>query len=614
MTLNLSDNQRQIVEFTDGAILVKAGPGSGKTRVLIERVKYLLRKKRRCKILALTFSNLAAEEMKMRLEEDRDIEEYIENVTVGTIHSFALDLVQQRGNLIGLREGVTLFEDNTDRQRMLREIFCRDKELLNILRKQEKPDKFINECLSMIAEQKKKFVLPDMYGGNENFQRIYKAYNDFLLEQNAIDFDDILMYAYKILTENPSVQKIYASLYKYVFVDESQDLNYAQYELIKALCGNNIKNIMFVGDANQSIYGFNGSDSELMTVNFVEDFQPSIFELNANFRSSKRIVEYANRLENTESMSNCYYEGELRAYECADENKEAEFVIDHIQTLIQNGHPDIEKKPEYDDFAIIARSRYAMISIEKKLEELGIPFYYKKTVNGIEVESDYMKIFDLVLRIWSNKSDLFHLKELLGLLNKDLKDYAQKDLKMILQGSVYEYILDAMEFVDDDKFDFDKVLDILLKSIERDGFSEDEKYIIHRDIEQWSRHWKKYKSLIPSENRTLLSFRNSISLGKTQDVTSDKGVALLTAHMSKGLQFEVVFVVGLCEGTFPDYRAVAGDKKAMEQEKNNMFVAATRAKRICYFSYPKIKTMPWGDKKFQKPSRFLNGIILENYI
>ena len=161
----------------------------------------------------------------------------------------------------------------------------------------------------MIAEQKKRFVLPDMYEGNDNFQRIYKEYNDFLLEQNAIDFDDILMYAYKILTENPSVQKIYASLYKYVFVDESQDLNYAQYELIKALCGNSIKNIMLVGDANQSIYGFNGSDSELMTVNFVEDFQPSIFELNENFRSSKKIVEYANRLENTDSMSNCYYEG-----------------------------------------------------------------------------------------------------------------------------------------------------------------------------------------------------------------------------------------------------------------------------------------------------------------
>lgn len=123
MALNLSKRQREIVEFDEGAILVKAGPGSGKTRVLIERIKNLLRKKKRCKILALTFSNLAAEEMKARLDEDKDIEEYVKNVTVGTIHSFALDLVQQRGNLIGINAGVTLFEDNTDRQRMLRDVF-----------------------------------------------------------------------------------------------------------------------------------------------------------------------------------------------------------------------------------------------------------------------------------------------------------------------------------------------------------------------------------------------------------------------------------------------------------------------------------------------------------
>lgn len=614
MALNLSEKQRQIVDFNEGAILVKAGPGSGKTRVLIERIKNLVKKKKRCKILALTFSNLAADEMKERLEEDNDIEEYVENVTVGTIHSFALDLVQQRGNLIGLDEGVTLFENNTDRQRMLRDVFNKDKELLKILQKQEKPEKFLTECLEMISEQKKKFISPEMYEGNENFYRLYKDYKDFLFEQNAIDFDDILFYAYKILTENPSVQKMYASLYKYICVDESQDLNYAQYELIKALCGDNIKNVMFVGDANQSIYGFNGSDSGLMTVNFVNDFQPHIFELNENFRSSKRIVEYANRLENTDSMSNCYYEGELKAYRCPDEKKEAEFVMNRIFELVKKGHPDIEKKPEFDDFAIIARSRYALLDIEKLFVEKRIPFYYKKTINGIEVESDYMKVFDLVMRIWSNKSDGFHLKELSKILNKDIKDNSQDTLQELLYGSVYEPILYTLQFLDDNAFDFGKVLSILIETLELSNFSEEEKYVIHGDIEQWDKHWKKYKSIIPSESRTLLSFRNSISLGKTQDIASDNGVTLLTAHMSKGLQFEVVFVVGLCEGTFPDYRAVSGSTKKMEQEKNNMFVAATRAKRLCYFSYPELKMMPWGDKKCQRPSRFLDGVHIEEYI
>lgn len=614
MALNLSKRQREIVEFDEGAILVKAGPGSGKTRVLIERIKNLLRKKKRCKILALTFSNLAAEEMKARLDEDKDIEEYVKNVTVGTIHSFALDLVQQRGNLIGINAGVTLFEDNTDRQRMLRDVFYRDKELIKVLQKQQKPEKFLSECMGIIAEQKKKFISPDRYEGNEIFYRLYKDYNEYLMEQNAIDFDDILFYAYKILVENPGVQKMYASLYKYICVDESQDLNYAQYELIKALCGNNIKNVMFVGDVNQSIYGFNGSDSELMTIQFVKDFSPRVFELSENFRSSKRIVEYANDLENTDSMPNCYYEGDLKAYQCADELKEAEFVVNRITELVRNGHPDIEHNPEYEDFAIIARSRYAMLNIENLFSKSNIPFYYKKTINGIDEESEYMKVFDLVLRIWSNNADVFHLKELSKILKRDIDNNSQDILMCLLQGSVFESILDTLQYLGDDVFDFGKVLSILVNSISLSDFSENEKYVILGDIKQWQQHWKKYKSINPREDRTLLSFRNSISLGKTQDNANDKGVALLTAHMSKGLQFEVVFVVGLCEGTFPDYRAVAGGNKEMEQEKNNMFVAATRAKRLCYFSYPKLKKMPWGDLKLQRPSRFLEKVVIEEYM
>lgn len=333
MPLNLSEKQKAIVDFTEGALLVKAGPGSGKTRVLIERIKKLLTVKKRSKILALTFSNLAAEEMRQRLEEDKEIEELIDNVNVGTIHSFALDLVQRRGNLVGLGEGLTLFENTADRLKMLKDVFLDDSEFSRILRQKEKPDKFLNECLELISEQKKKFVSPEMCEEENVFTRLYQEYNQYLLQQNAIDFDDILFYAYRVLVENPSIQDMYASLYKYICVDESQDLNYAQYELIKALCGSGIRNVMFVGDENQSIYGFNGSNSDLMTKSFVEDFSPTVFVLHENFRSAKKIVEYANILENTDSVSNYYYEGELKAYECQNEDKEAEYVVERIVDL-----------------------------------------------------------------------------------------------------------------------------------------------------------------------------------------------------------------------------------------------------------------------------------------
>ena len=146
------------------------------------------------------------------------------------------------------------------------------------------------------------------------------------------------------------------------------------------------------------------------------------------------------------------------------------------------------------------------------------------------------------------------------------------------------------------------------------SINDDDRYLICSDIEQWEKHWKKYIWQVQREHRTLVSFRNLISLGKTQDVSADSGIALLTAHMSKGLQYEVVFVAGLTEGTFPDYRAVNSGEKEMKQEKNNMYVAATRAKRLCYLTYPKVKMMPWGESKSQRKSRFIIDVKEETIV
>ena len=243
-----------------------------------------------------------------------------------------------------------------------------------------------------------------------------------------------------------------------------------------------------------------------------------------------------------------------------------------------------------------------MATIEKKLEELKIPFFYKRTINGIECESEYVKVFDLALRVWLNEHDSVHMKQLCTLIGKD-----GVSLEIVLNDEKYAVIAEALKYMKDDDFQFGKGIKVIKEYIEKDGtvFNENEKYLILSDLEQWECHWRKYCSMIPRENRTLLSFRNSISLGKTQDISGDKGVALLTAHMSKGLQYEVVFVVGLSEGTFPDYRAISAGAKEMEQEKNNMFVAATRAKRLCYFTYPKYKRMPWGDMRVQKKIQIL---------
>jgi DNA helicase-2/ATP-dependent DNA helicase PcrA len=595
MKINLSSCQREIVNFDNGAILVKAGPGSGKTRVLIERIKRIICANERTKVLALTFSNMAAEEMKTRIEDDQNIGDLVDNVTVGTIHSFCLDIVQTRGYLIGLPNNLVLFENLEDRKNILADSIQDDADLRTIFLKQPDKDHNLANCLSFIAGYKRKFILPEDTNIPETNAAIYSAYNQQLLAQGAIDFDDILLYAYRIFTEHESVANLFTTKYRYICVDEAQDLNFAQYAVIKALCRDKFKNIMFVGDENQSVYGFNGSDSSLMCNEFVKDFEPRIFLLNENFRCAKTIVDYANTLEISDDYANCYYNGELQLLKFNNENEEAEYVISKIEYLMKNGHADIETPLNYKDIAIIARNKYVFPSVENLLKCHDIPFFHKKPITGIESESAFFQAFDLELRLLANGKDIVHSKELANLY----------ETKFLSTGS--NFINQIVSKIDPETFDLRSALNKMKEQIVELEISDDDKYMALNDYELWKQHWSRYIAQVPSEQRTLMSFRNYIALGKTQIVESNDGVSLLTAHMSKGLQFEVVFIIGMTEGTFPDYRATG--EKALNQEKNNLYVAVTRAKRLCYLSYPCEKMMPWGDSKRQQPSRFLKPLM-----
>lgn len=611
--MQLSQKQLQIVNHKDGALLVEAGPGSGKTRVLIERIKCLLSSSKRGKVLALTFSNLAADEMKDRLSEDRAFEEQLDRVTAGTIHSFCLDLVQSRGNLIGLNPDMVLFESEDDRKTVLKDVFLENQKLKDFLVRQQDKNQIMQRILHLITEQKKRFVLPENCSINEPFPLIYSEYNRKLIDQNAMDFDDILFFAYRILTENPSVVHVYNSLYRYICIDEAQDLNFAQYQVIKALCGESFNNVMMVGDANQSIYGFNGSDSDFMTKSFVADFSPVVYKLNDNYRSAKRIVEFANRLEHYDSVTNYVYDGELLATKLADESTEAKFVADKIEELIKNGHPDVEGQISVNRIAVIARNKYVFSHLEKELSDRNISFSFKKNSTGIDNESDYMKVFGLAIRILINKKDYIHLTQLKKMVgfSDNIIDNTNgiTILREVLTKTDYESMIPALEVLSKEVLNFSTALNCLDNILP--SFDDDERYLISMDIQQWRNHWSKYCMLVPKENRTLTSFRNQISLGKTRETEDSNGIALLTAHMSKGLQFDVVFIIGLSEGTFPDYRAIKANDTQLSQEMNNMYVAVTRAKRLCYMTYPAKKRMPWGDIKLQSPSRYIKDIVTE---
>jgi DNA helicase-2/ATP-dependent DNA helicase PcrA len=606
--MNLSPKQRAIVEHIYGAALVKADPGSGKTRALAERVKRLLSVNKRGKILVLTISKKAAEEMGSRLKSGPEASAFLERVTVSTIHSFCVELVKSRGYLIGLRPDVSIFESEYDRLAVLRgdlpEGFQRQFSIA-------KPDLIAVESLLMISERKRALVSPEPGIAGMPLNGIHQAYNIAMANRNAIDCDDILFYSYRILVENIEVAKLYNSVFQFVCVEEAQDLNNAQYRVLQALCGESFRNIMLVGDEKQSLCHFNGSGSKYMSELFIRDFSPAVYSLDGSFRTANRIMEFSNRLtERKDDSSKCFYDGGLLISSHPNEKGEAESVCAQIEKLLKYGHKDIEGIIGYDDFAIIARSKYALSSVEQALSMRGLPFHYKKPQSGIHCETDHMEAFDLILRLLVNPADLHHMQKLCGLASSALPQAEDGEdaaalIFQALSKSRYSWLLEALPSIPSaGPIDFDKALGALKSSMPY-HMADEERYLLENDIAEWQRHWNAFKGQAAKGNFSLASFRSAISLGKTQSSSPGFGIVLLNANMSMGLEFEVVFVVGLSEGAFPDWRAANASGEALAQEKAIMLAAVTRAKRLCFLSFSETKRMPWGEDKKQYPSRFI---------
>ena len=272
-TIDLSDMQKKIVYAEDGPIYVKASAGSGKTRVLTERVRYLLNKSNK-KVLALTFTNKAGEEIKERLS---DISEIEKRVFVGTFHSFCQNILENHGNLIGFSKMPHIFEDEIDRIELVGQAIQQTPSYARKYRKQDEKQKkdFRYRVLNFISEVKRKLIADNelnKHTDDEDIVLLYQNYQDILHAQNAIDFDDLLLLAYSLLVNFPKTAALYRRSFFAICVDEAQDLNNAQYQLLLALANDEFTNIMMVGDPNQSIYHFNGSSPDYMDKKFVGDF------------------------------------------------------------------------------------------------------------------------------------------------------------------------------------------------------------------------------------------------------------------------------------------------------------------------------------------------------
>ena len=630
--IDLSPYQAKIVEAPlGGAIRVLASAGSGKTRVLTERIRFIMRTTKKDGVIAITFTNKAAEEMQERLE---GLDESDERLWVTTIHSLCQRIIDQYGHAIGLPSDLHIYEREQDRKAIFIQALRESgidltssvaTEYTSIAKDQEQAiqrylDRFSTVKRNLLSDEEIKDCFPD----DDSFLCIFKAYQDFLLLSGGMDFDDILVFAVRIFLEQPWCAQIYRAKYKHLCIDEAQDLNRAQYEFIKAFCGNDIKSVIMVGDPNQMIYGFNGSSHSYLCECFLEDFSPQTFRLNENYRSSKAVVNIANKLKPGSQVESNYAKTgivDIDAFD--DEDSEAEWICNKIQSLLQmrtDSSGEIEGDIGLENMVVLARNRFAFKAVEKKLLENNISYFLNKGERHAEPMSIFGKVLDLGIRLRLNPKDWVDGKKLFSILKVPFPDswgdeYQLETLansvpsEAIAFSSLQSDLLREIQRLDLNEPNIPKLCIVFEGRIRSLGVDPtvrypDELELSLLELKEFRELWTTFRRRGLGE--TLGAFRNAIALGQLFDSSSQHGLTLSTVHTMKGLEKDIVFLAGMCEGVFPDYRAATPGE--LEEELNNAFVAMTRSRRWLFITYPRSRTMPWGGRKLQQPSRFLTRI------
>ncbi|EJG0706035.1 ATP-dependent helicase [Vibrio parahaemolyticus] len=627
--INLSPAQTAVVRApVDSALQVLASAGSGKTRVLTERVRFLLNNSSKGSVVALTFTNKAAEEMQERLA---DCEEAENRAWIATVHSVAQRILEQYGHTIGLPSELHIYERDKDRMEVflqsLREDGIDIDNYLNVSDKKELRgrEQVLSNYMEAFSTIKRELMSEDdaikRFPNSGTIWKYFEDYQRALLNSNGIDFDDILVYAHRILLTQEWVGKIYRAKYKYVCVDEAQDLNRAQYEFIKSFCGEQIKSLMMVGDPHQMIYGFNGSSSDYLTKYFVVDFSPIKLELNENYRSTKSVIAVANRLKpGTQRVNNLALDGVFHIQKLSSEQEEAKWIVDGIKHFLSlKQHSEIEGTITLDKMVVIARNRFVFKSLEEHLNKEGIDYHLRKSERGNEPISLLGRVLDYSIRLKLNHKDWVDGNKLCNLLKipspqtwddiNVLNILSNKLNSVELQNKeLLSVVLNEVNALDISEPNIRKLVKVfenkiedLAKKYNTDSTILEELKLSMEELEEFRYSWTRFKQ--KGLGDTLLAYRNAVSLGQVAEEHERTGLTLSTVHTMKGLERDIVFLMGMCEGVFPDYRATT-DKKITE-ERNSAFVAVTRAKRWLYVSYPQYRLMPWGDTKYQSPSRFI---------
>ena len=621
----LNKEQYEAMLATDGPVLVSAGAGSGKTRLLTYRIAYLITEKHvpPQNILAITFTNKAANEMKERIH---DVAPGGELVTVCTFHSFCARMLRMYASFIpGYKENFTIFSE-TDTAKIYKDIFKQ----LNITDETTKCNFKHNVSTikneNMTIEEYKKIFSYDR--DLPEFERFYLMYQDELKKNNAMDFDDLLVNFYKLISTNQDVLASIQNKYTYFSVDEFQDTNKLQYDIIKLLASKT-RNLLIVGDEDQSIYGWRGANIDNI-FNFTREFKDvKIFKLEQNYRSTKKILERANKIiKNNKNRldKNLYTENEegtdVYYYPAMTETDEADFVVRTILSKHNEGVP-------YHEMAILMRLNALSRAFEEKLLAYNVPHIMYNGFKFFE-RAEIKNVLAYLTQI-VNPDDNVSFTRIINFPKRGIGDTSIEKLNQIaistrssLKQVVMNYELyDLPSSLRSKLKDFKALLTDLDEKINEYGMYDFFTYLLDEagimksfdlENEQDLERSLNVNSLANSvkefeennEGATIIDYLQSVTLSAAMDDDDGNGVVIATVHGAKGLEFDTVFVVGCEEKIFPISRDNNDD---IEEERRLMYVAITRAKKDLYLTSSDSRFM-YGKREYSVKSRFLRELDL----
>ncbi len=612
----LNETQKDAVVTTDGPILILAGPGSGKTRVITHKIAYLLQEKKAnpWEILAITFTNKAAKEMKVRLE--KLIDEDIRSMQISTFHSFGLRIIKENYDFFGLNSNFTIL-DEQDSISVIKKI-VKD---MNLDEKQYNPRNIKHK----ISSAKNELLDPKGYKVfahspiEEVIVKVYEKYEDKLRRNSSVDFDDLLMMPIELFKKDKKALEHYQNKFKYIFIDEYQDTNEAQYTLSKMISSKH-NNICVVGDECQSIYSWRGANFKNI-LNFEKDYKNAkVILLEQNYRSTKRIIEAANSVikNNKEKKDKHLWTdnsvgSKIKYMRCYDEKDEVLNIINEIKMYKEQGVP-------YKEMVVLYRTNAQSQSIERGFIENTIPY----KVVGSYAYFNRKEIKDLVsyLRLINNKDDDVSLLRAInapkrGIGAKTIEKLEEKAnlnntsiFNVIDSGKELQFknlILDINEKMKDKSF-----VDLIELVLDESGLRSE--YELEKSLENEAKleNLEEFKSIAKNfedynPGATLEEFLIEISLiSDVKETKDDEVVTLMTMHAVKGLEFDVVFVTGLEEGLFPHANSMY-DESELEEERRLFYVAITRAKKVLYLTNARSRVL-FGRVESNIPSRFIDEI------